>query len=111
MVRLSDGGQVRADRAAGTSRARLTACCASRHRELRSGEAVHGAELESSLLLLNDIPGAEAKGTLQSGSEPGTTDLLVEAEPGPLAGGSLEADNYGGYYTGEYRLGGSFYLN
>ena len=78
---------------------------------LRSGEAVHGAELESSLLLLNDIPGAEAKGTLQSGSEPGTTDLLVEAEPGPLAGGSLEADNYGGYYTGEYRLGGSFYLN
>ncbi|NUA30681.1 ShlB/FhaC/HecB family hemolysin secretion/activation protein [Cupriavidus basilensis] len=78
---------------------------------LRSGEAVHGAELERSLLLLNDIPGAEAKGTLQSGTEPGTTDLLVEAEPGPLAGGSIEADNYGGYYTGEYRLGGSFYLN
>lgn len=79
--------------------------------KLRSGEAVHSAELESSLLLLNDIPGAEAKGTLQPGTEPGTTDLLVEAEPGPLVGGSLEADNYGGYYTGEYRLGGSFYLN
>ncbi|AJG19849.1 Hemolysin activation/secretion protein associated with VreARI signaling system [Cupriavidus basilensis] len=79
--------------------------------KLRSGEAVHSAELESSLLLLNDIPGAEAKGTLQSGTDPGTTDLLVEAQAGPLAGGSLEADNYGGYYTGEYRLGGSFYLN
>ncbi len=78
---------------------------------LKSGAAVHGGELESRLLLLNDMPGIGIRGTLQAGSEPGTTDLLVEAEPGPLAGGSVEADNYGGFYTGEYRLGGSVYLN
>ncbi|MDF3839687.1 ShlB/FhaC/HecB family hemolysin secretion/activation protein [Cupriavidus basilensis] len=78
---------------------------------LESGAAVQGAELERSLLLLSDIPGVEAKGTLRPGQQAGTTDLLVETSAGPLVSGSVEADNYGDYTTGEYRLSGSLGLN
>ncbi|MGY3256091.1 ShlB/FhaC/HecB family hemolysin secretion/activation protein [Pseudomonas chlororaphis] len=78
---------------------------------LASGAAVQGQELERSLQLLSDIPGVQAKGTLRPGTQNGTTDLLVEAQSTPLLDGSLEANNYGDYSTGEYRLGGSLNLN
>jgi len=72
---------------------------------LRSDTAVRSDDLERSLLLLSDLPGVRVKGTLSAGEQRGTTDLLVNAQPGPWASGTLEADNFGGYYTGEYRLG------
>jgi len=78
---------------------------------LRGGDAVQAAALESRLLLLNDLPGVQVRGTLRPGAERGATDLVVDAAPLPLVSGSVEADNYGGYYTGEYRFGGSLYLN
>ncbi|MGL4271181.1 MAG: ShlB/FhaC/HecB family hemolysin secretion/activation protein, partial [Pseudomonas paracarnis] len=78
---------------------------------LRPGEAVYDADLEQSLLLLSDLPGVAVKGTLRPGSLPGSTDLVVDAEPGPWYAGTLEADNYGDRYTGEYRLGASLVLN
>lgn len=78
---------------------------------LNSGEAVYDADLERSLLLLSDLPGVQARGTLRPGQEYGTTDLVIDTAPGPLLNGTLEADNFGGYYTGEYRLGGSLNLN
>lgn len=78
---------------------------------LDAGAAVNSADLERSLLLLNDLPGVRVNGTLRAGQVPGTSDLLVQAQPGPWASGSLEADNFGGYHTGEFRLGGSFNLN
>lgn len=71
---------------------------------LRSGQAVQAAQLDGALLRLNDIPGVLAKGTLRAGATPGSTDLVINAEPGPWISGSLAADNYGGAYTGEYRL-------
>ncbi len=67
---------------------------------LERDTAVQGSELERALLLLSDIPGLQAKGTLLPGQAQGTTDLRVEARPGPLVGGRLEADNYGGRYMG-----------
>lgn len=78
---------------------------------LKSDSAVYSNDLERSLLLLSDLPGVRVKGTLRAGEQRGTTDLLIDAQPGPWASGTLEADNYGGFYTGEYRLGGSFNLN
>ena len=78
---------------------------------LHSDTAVRSEDLERSLLLLSDLPGVRVKGTLSAGEQRGTTDLLVNAQPGPWASGTLEADNFGGYYTGEYRLGGSLNLN
>lgn len=78
---------------------------------LREGEAVYDSDLEQSLLLLSDLPGVAVKGILRPGSLPGSTDLVVDAEPGPWYAGTLEADNYGDRYTGEYRLGASLALN
>ena len=78
---------------------------------LRPGDAVQARELERALLLLSDLPGVAVKGTLQPGAETGTTSLLVDAVAGPLVFGSVDADNFGGYYTGEYRLSGSIGVN
>ena len=78
---------------------------------LSAGDTVQADELERALLLLSDLPGVAVTGTLQAGAETGTTSLLVDADAGPLIFGSLDADNFGGYYTGEYRLSGSFGVN
>ncbi|KVL19989.1 hypothetical protein WS95_15270 [Burkholderia sp. MSMB1826] len=74
---------------------------------LRPGDAVQGDTLERSLLLLDDLPGVIAKGTLRPGAEAGTTDLAVDVERGRFASGSLDVDNYGDPLTGRYRATGS----
>lgn len=78
---------------------------------LQSGDPVRAKSLERSLLLLSDLPGADVRATLRPGSSVGTSDLIVEARPAPLVSGSIDADNYGNRYTGEYRLGGTLELN
>jgi hemolysin activation/secretion protein len=78
---------------------------------LSSGAPVTAAPLEQRLLRLSDIPGVRVKSTLAPGGEVGTSDLIVEIEPGPRVGGSVEADNAGNRFTGTYRLGGTIYLN
>ncbi len=78
---------------------------------LKPGSAVRGESLERSLLLLSDTPGVEVKSTLKPGTAVGATDLVVEVQPGPLVTGSVDADNYGNRFTGEYRLGGTLNLN
>lgn len=79
--------------------------------QLKSGDAVRSASLERSLLLLADTPGVEVKSTLKPGASVGATDLLVDVQPGPLLSGSVDADNYGNRFTGEYRLGGTLNVN
>lgn len=79
--------------------------------QLKSGAAVRSAALERSLLLLADTPGVEVKSTLKPGASVGATDLLVDVQPGPLLSGSVDADNYGNRFTGEYRLGGTLNVN
>lgn len=78
---------------------------------LKPGEAVRGDSLERSLLLLSDTPGVEVKSTLKPGTAVGASDLLVDVMPGPLLSGSVDADNYGNRFTGEYRLGGTLNVN
>nr|WP_228395633.1 ShlB/FhaC/HecB family hemolysin secretion/activation protein [Burkholderia cepacia] len=78
---------------------------------LHSGDVVRGSSLERSLLLLDDLAGVGARGTLRPGDAPGTTDLVVDADRGPLASGSLEFDNFGVVSTGRYRVGGSVDVN
>ncbi|MGU7779741.1 ShlB/FhaC/HecB family hemolysin secretion/activation protein [Burkholderia sp. PU8-34] len=78
---------------------------------LRAGDVVHGSSLERSLLLLDDLAGVGARGTLRPGEAPGTTDLVVDADRGPPASGSLEFDNFGDVSTGRYRVGGSVDVN
>ncbi|MDB5668689.1 MAG: Polypeptide-transport-associated domain protein ShlB-type [Alphaproteobacteria bacterium] len=78
---------------------------------LRPGDPVAAAPLERRLLLLSDIPGVEVRSTLAPGAAVGTSDLIVDLAPGPRVSGSIEADNAGNRFTGEYRAGGTINLN
>ena len=67
---------------------------------LQSGDYIEKKSLERAVWLLSDLAGANAKVTLSRGSKPGTSDLLVNVEPGIEKKGSLSMDNYGNRYTG-----------
>jgi hemolysin activation/secretion protein len=78
---------------------------------LNDGDVVRGAEIDRSLLLLQDTPGVGAsRATLQPGASPGTSELLVDVEPSAPYTANLVLDNYGSRYTGEYRASGAFTL-
>jgi hemolysin activation/secretion protein len=77
-----------------------------------AGNAIRSDQIDRALLLLNDVPGVGAvRATLQPGASVGTSDLVVDVEPGPRVAGSVGLDNYGSRYTGEKRLSGTFYIN
>ena len=78
---------------------------------LKSGDPIAIAPLESRLLLLSDLPGVNVRSTLVPGAAVGTSDLLVDVTPGQRVTGSVEADNAGNRYTGEYRIGATVNIN
>lgn len=78
---------------------------------LHTGDVIASAPLEHSLLLLSDLPGVEVKSTLVPSSTVGASDLIVEIGPGHRVTGSVDADNAGNRYTGEYRGGATVNLN
>jgi len=80
-------------------------------RGLHSGEVIDSAPLESRLLLLSDTPGVNVRSTLVPGASVGAADLIVDVMPGQRVTGSVDADNAGNYYTGEYRLGATVNIN
>jgi hemolysin activation/secretion protein len=80
-------------------------------RGLNSGDIVASGELESHLLLLSDLPGVNVRSTLVPGATAGTSDLIVDMDPGRKISGSVDADNAGNRYTGEYRVGLTVNLN
>ncbi|CAN5483437.1 ShlB/FhaC/HecB family hemolysin secretion/activation protein [soil metagenome] len=78
---------------------------------LNSGDTIAIAPLESRLLLLSDIPGVNVSSTLTPGASVGASDLIVDVVPGQRVTGSIDADNAGNRYTGEYRVGATVNLN
>lgn len=78
---------------------------------LNSGDIIATEPLENRLLLLSDLPGVKVSSTLVPGASVGTSDLIVDVAPGQLVTGSIDADNAGNRYTGEYRLGATVNLN
>jgi hemolysin activation/secretion protein len=78
---------------------------------LNAGDTITIAPLEERLLLLSDLPGVGVRSTLVPGEAVGTSDLIVDVVPGRRVNGSVEADNHGNRYTGEFRLGGTVNLN
>ena len=75
------------------------------------GAAVNAAQLDRSLLLINDLPGVTATGRLAAGRGDTETDLVVAVEDGPLVSGNVALDNAGARYTGESRVIGTASLD
>lgn len=77
----------------------------------QAGEPILIEPLESRLLRLSDLPGVNIRSTLAPGSAPGSSDLILDVEPGRRISGFVDADNAGNPYTGENRVGAQFNLN
>ena len=78
---------------------------------VKTGEVLNESDLERVLMLLNDLPGITARGTLERGATPGSTKVVVDVSEGPLLAGGLSVDNYGNRYTGVWRGTGSAIVN
>ncbi len=77
---------------------------------LSSGKNINQDDLDSTLLLLSDIPGIIVNATLKPGESVGLSDLFLETTSGPAVTGNISLDNYGYRYTGIMRIGGSINL-
>ena len=78
---------------------------------LNKGDLISSAPLESSLLLLSDLPGIRVQSTLTPGGSVGVSNLIVDLTPAQRFSGSIDADNAGNLYTGTDRLGITVNLN
>lgn len=67
-------------------------------------------KIERTVLLMNDLPGINAQASLEPGSSPGTTRLVINAAEGRLLHGVLSGDNFGDRYTGAWRGTGQLAL-
>ncbi|PKN18676.1 MAG: ShlB/FhaC/HecB family hemolysin secretion/activation protein [Deltaproteobacteria bacterium HGW-Deltaproteobacteria-6] len=75
------------------------------------GKAIQTRDIERAILLMNDLSGIKAQASLEPGSAPGTTRVVVNASEGPLLSGMLSGDNYGDRYTGTWRGTGTALVN
>ena len=77
---------------------------------LAPGSAVRFDELESGLLLLNDLPGLTVHSVLAPGDEPGTTDINLDVKEKPFSA-AVSVDNSGRKFVGQWRFGADFIFN
>jgi hemolysin activation/secretion protein len=70
----------------------------------RPGTPVSADSLDRALLLIGDLPGVIATGSLSEGANQGETDLVVAVKDGPKVTGEVTADNEGARYTGAARI-------
>src|SRR3954467_8122739 len=98
-------GQVELDRRPGTHFAEsLLAGVVAAH--LRQGQIITETGLERPLLIINDLPGAQVTSEIRPSKIMGAADLRVNVQDeGSTINGSVDADNQGNRFTGEYRLG------
>lgn len=80
-------------------------------RAVPEGSPARLERIERAALLLNDLPGISAHASLEPGSTPGTTRIIVDAAEGDLVSGFVGSDNYGDRYTGAWRGTGQVAAN
>ena len=80
-------------------------------KELKANDLVHINSLERQVLLLNDLPGINAKSLLSPGQQIVTTDLTLAMEKTATVSGSVAVDNTGDLYTGSNRRSTTVNLN
>lgn len=79
--------------------------------QIKSGDVIKSAQIDRSLLLLQDSPGvSSSRATLQPGASVGSSELLIDLQSAEPYTGNLVLDNHGSRYTGEHRLAGHFNL-
>ena len=80
-------------------------------KQIRPNQSVNEGPLNESLLLLSEIPGVTTNSSLRPGSDPKTTELVLDVSPGTPYAGSFTFDQYGSYQTGVNRLTGAIQFN
>jgi hemolysin activation/secretion protein len=79
---------------------------------LKPGDIITETGLEKPLLLINDLPTAAVTSEIRPSETLGAADLRVNVDQGVgLFNGSIDFDNHGSRFTGEYRLGASLNMN
>lgn len=79
--------------------------------KIRANKPLNAAALERYLLLMDDLPGVEARAVLQpSASTPGASDVVVTVTRKRVEG-SVNFDNRGSRFLGAYQLGGTLAAN
>lgn len=76
----------------------------------KPGDRLNTAALDRALLLADDLPGVTIVGSLQPGTAPGETDLVVKLADEPLIIGEAGLDNTGSRSTGSERLSANINL-
>ncbi len=70
---------------------------------IQRGQPLNEQKLERSVLLMNDLPGIDARASLAPGKIPNSSGVEISVTEGSLFSGSVWADNQGNYYTGAWR--------
>ena len=104
-------GQVELDRREGTRiDDRFLAGILAAH--LKQGQIITETGLERPLLIINDLPGAQVTSEIRPSRTLGAADLRVNvSQVGSTFNGSVDADNQGNRFTGEYRVGATLNWN
>lgn len=75
------------------------------------GAPLNADALERGLMILNDLPGVKASGTLQTGQQAGETVLALKLSDEPMVTLQTQVDNHGSRSTGTHRAQVSVALN
>lgn len=75
------------------------------------GQVVLKDDMERGLLLLRDYPGFDGNGLFRAGSEPGTTDLVIQPRDTKPFAATVTVDNFGLETSGRDRLRADFTWN
>lgn len=78
--------------------------------EIGVGQRLRLDALERELLLLNDMPGLEARSIIEPGEEFGTSIITIKTEETPV-NGRIGINNYGRESAGEWRVDGAVDVN
>ena len=78
---------------------------------LEPGSVIRLDAMERATLLLADMPGVLPRALLRAGQQFGSSDLVVEAQPGAAWSAGLSADNFGSRYTGVTRTNANVQWN
>lgn len=78
---------------------------------MQAGNVISDASLNTSLLLLSEIPGVLVNADLSPGFEIGSSNLTLEVDDGQAYSGSLSVDQYGDANMGKERTFGSLAVN